>query len=306
MGKMAFDLSGKTAVVTGGGGVLCSGFSKTLAEAGAKVAVCDLRLEAAEKVAAEIRESGGEAMAVEMNVLDKASVEAACAKILEKYGAVDILLNGAGGNNPKGTTTRDNLTPEEVEALDADGTIEGVKTFFDLDPEGISFVFNLNFLGTLIPTQVFARGMAKTGGTIINVSSMNAFRPLTRIPAYSGAKAAVSNFTQWLAVHFAPVGIRVNAIAPGFFLTDQNRTLLTNPDGSLTPPRRQDNHAHADEPFRSTRRPRRHTPLACRLQLLRIRRRRSNPGRRRLCGIQRSIKSVHGVRERGRAFLKES
>lgn len=235
MGKMAFDLSGKTAVVTGGGGVLCSGFSKTLAEAGAKVAVCDLRLEAAEKVAAEIRESGGEAMAVEMNVLDKASVEAACAKILEKYGAVDILLNGAGGNNPKGTTTRDNLTPEEVEALDADGTIEGVKTFFDLDPEGISFVFNLNFLGTLIPTQVFARGMAKTGGTIINVSSMNAFRPLTRIPAYSGAKAAVSNFTQWLAVHFAPVGIRVNAIAPGFFLTDQNRTLLTNPDGFLTP-----------------------------------------------------------------------
>lgn len=234
MGKMAFDLSGKTAVVTGGGGVLCSGFSKTLAEAGAKVAVCDLRLEAAEKVAAEIRESGGEAMAVEMNVLDKASVEAACAKILEKYGAVDILLNGAGGNNPKGTTTRDNLTPEEVEALDEDGAIEGVKTFFDLDPAGISFVFNLNFLGTLIPTQVFARGMAKTGGTIINVSSMNAFRPLTRIPAYSGAKAAVSNFTQWLAVHFAPVGIRVNAIAPGFFLTDQNRTLLTNPDGSLT------------------------------------------------------------------------
>ena len=234
MGKMAFDLSGKTAVVTGGGGVLCSGFSKTLAEAGAKAAVCDLRLEAAEKVAAEIRENGGEAMAVEMNVLDKASVEAACAKILEKYGAVDILLNGAGGNNPKGTTTRDNLTPEEVEALDADGTIEGVKTFFDLDPAGISFVFNLNFLGTLIPTQVFARGMAKTGGTIINVSSMNAFRPLTRIPAYSGAKAAVSNFTQWLAVHFAPVGIRVNAIAPGFFLTDQNRTLLTNPDGSLT------------------------------------------------------------------------
>lgn len=234
MGKMAFDLSGKTAVVTGGGGVLCSGFSKTLAEAGAKVAVCDLRLEAAEKVAAEIRESGGEAMAVEMNVLDKASVEAACAKILEKYGAVDILLNGAGGNNPKGTTTRDNLTPEEVEALDEDGTIEGAKTFFDLDPAGISFVFNLNFLGTLIPTQVFARGMAKTGGTIINVSSMNAFRPLTRIPAYSGAKAAVSNFTQWLAVHFAPVGIRVNAIAPGFFLTDQNRTLLTNPDGSLT------------------------------------------------------------------------
>ena len=174
-------------------------------------------------------------MAVEMNVLDKASVESACAKILEKYGAVDILLNGAGGNNPKGSTTKDNLTPEDMEALEKNGTIEGVKTFFDLDPEGISFVFNLNFLGTLIPTQIFARDMAKRGGNIINVSSMNSFRPLTRIPAYSGAKAAVSNFTQWLAVHFAPVGIRVNAIAPGFFLTNQNRNLLLNADGSLSP-----------------------------------------------------------------------
>jgi len=174
---------------------------------------------------------------VEMNVLDKASVEAARDRIYAAFGrdSADLLLNGAGGNNPKGSTSRDTLTPEEVAALDADGAIEGVKTFFDLDPEGISFVFNLNFLGTLIPTQVFARDMSRAGGTIINVSSMNAFRPLTRIPAYSGAKAAVSNFTQWLAVHFAPVGIRVNAIAPGFFLTNQNRTLLTNPDGSLTP-----------------------------------------------------------------------
>lgn len=231
---MNFDLAGKTAVVTGGGGVLCSGFSKTLAAAGAKVVVCDLRLEAAEKVAADIRENGGDAIAVEMNVLDKSSVEAAKAVIDEKYGYVHILVNGAGGNNPKGSTSRDNLTPEEVAELDEKGVIEGIKTFFDLDPEGISFVFNLNFLGTLIPTQVFARDMAREGGTIINVSSMNAFRPLTRIPAYSGAKAAVSNFTQWLAVHFAPVGIRVNAIAPGFFLTEQNRTLLTNPDGSLT------------------------------------------------------------------------
>lgn len=232
---MTYDLSGKTAVVTGGGGVLCSGFSKTLAAAGARVAVCDLRLDAAEKVASDIRENGGEAVAVEMNVLDKASVEAAAAQISEKFGYVHILVNGAGGNNPKGSTSRDYLTPAEVEQLDNEGTIEGIKTFFDLDPEGISFVFNLNFLGTLIPTQVFAREMAHEGGTIINVSSMNAFRPLTRIPAYSGAKAAVSNFTQWLAVHFAPVGIRVNAIAPGFFLTEQNRTLLTNPDGSLTP-----------------------------------------------------------------------
>lgn len=235
MSTLTFDLSGKNAVVTGGGGVLCSGFSKTLAKAGASVAVCDLRLEAAEKVAEEIRQNGGNAIAVEMNVLDKKSVEAARDVIYYKLGQVDILLNGAGGNNPKGQTSKDTLTPEDIAELDENGTIDGIKTFFDLDPDGISFVFNLNFLGTLIPTQVFARGMAKTGGTIINVSSMNSFRPLTRIPAYSGAKAAVSNFTQWLAVHFAPVGIRVNAIAPGFFLTEQNRTLLTNPDGSLTP-----------------------------------------------------------------------
>jgi len=235
--NLTFDLTGKTAVVTGGGGVLCSGFSKTLAKAGARVAVCDLRPEAAQAVADEINAGGGCAVAVAMNVLDKASVEEARDKIYAAFGvtAIDLLLNGAGGNNPKGSTSRDVLTPEEVASLDKDGTLEGVKTFFDLDPEGISFVFNLNFLGTLIPTQVFARDMSRAGGTIINVSSMNAFRPLTRIPAYSGAKAAVSNFTQWLAVHFAPVGIRVNAIAPGFFLTNQNRTLLTNPDGTLTP-----------------------------------------------------------------------
>lgn len=235
MAKLNFDLSGKVAVVTGGGGVLCSGFSKTLAQAGAKVAVCDLRLEAAQKVADEICANGGTAIGVEMNVLKKESVEAARDIIYDKLGKVDILLNGAGGNNPKGQTSNEYFTPEDAKALAENGTIEGVQTFFDLDPDGISFVFNLNFLGTLIPTQVFAKDMAQTGGNIINVSSMNAFRPLTKIPAYSGAKAAVSNFTQWLAVHFAPVGIRVNAIAPGFFLTDQNRTLLTNPDGSLTP-----------------------------------------------------------------------
>ncbi len=235
--NLTFDLSGKLAVVTGGGGVLCSGFSKTLAAAGASVAVCDLRPDAAEAVAADIRAAGGQAYAFEMNVLDKASVDAAKAKIYETFsrGAADLLLNGAGGNNPKGSTSRDTLTPEEVAELDENGTIEGIKTFFDLDPDGISFVFNLNFLGTLIPTQSFARDMCREGGTIINVSSMNAFRPLTRIPAYSGAKAAVSNFTQWLAVHFAPVGIRCNAIAPGFFLTNQNRNLLLNADGSLTP-----------------------------------------------------------------------
>ena len=210
------DLSGKVALVTGGGGVLCSEFARALAANGAKVAVCDLRAEAAEKVVEEIKKDGGCAIAVTANVLDKASLEAAREVILEKLGTVDILLNGAGGNNPKGTTSKDTLDPEDL-----DGAVEGVKTFFDLDPAGIEFVFNLNFLGTLLPTQVFAKDMAKKGdAVIINVSSMNAFRPLTRIPAYSGAKAAVSNFTQWLAVHFAKVGIRVNAMAPGFFLTN--------------------------------------------------------------------------------------
>ena len=226
------DLNGKIAVVTGGGGVLCSEFARALAASGAKVAVCDLRLEAAQAVVDKITAEGGAALAVAANVLDKASLEAAREKIhAELGGNVSILINGAGGNNPKGTTTHEYLTREDLE-----NAAEGVTTFFDLDPEGIGFVFNLNFLGTLLPTQVFAREMAdEKDPVIINISSMNSFRPLTKIPAYSGAKAAISNFTMWLAVHFAPVGIRVNAIAPGFFLTDQNRTLLTNPDGSLTP-----------------------------------------------------------------------
>ncbi len=228
------DLSKEVAVVTGGGGVLCSGFAEALAECGAKVAVCDLRIEGAQAVADKINAAGGTAIAVAMNVLDKQSIIDAQTAIHEKLGKVTILLNGAGGNNPKGTTDREYCTPEDIAELEKNGTIEGVKTFFDLDPDGISFVFNLNFLGTLLPTQVFAREMAKDGGTIINVSSMNAFCPLTKIPAYSGAKAAVSNFTQWLAVHFAPVGIRVNAIAPGFFCTNQNRALLFNEDGSLS------------------------------------------------------------------------
>ena len=224
------DLSGKTALVTGGGGVLCSEFAKALAACGAKVAVCDLREEAAQKVVDDITAAGGTAMAVAANVLDKASLEAARETIMAKFGTVDILLNGAGGNNPKGTTSKEYLEPEDLE-----GTAEDVKTFFDLDPDGIGFVFNLNFLGTLLPTQVFAKDMAKKGNTVIlNVSSMNAFSPLTKIPAYSGAKAALSNFTQWLAVHFSKVGIRVNAIAPGFFLTNQNHALLINPDGTYT------------------------------------------------------------------------
>ena len=226
------DLKGKTAVVTGGGGVLCSEFAKALAACGANVAVCDLRLESAEKVAADIKADGGIAIAVEANVLNKDSLIAAKAIIDAEFGGCDILLNGAGGNNPKGTTTKEYLFPEDL----TDEVTADITTFFDLDPAGIEFVFNLNFLGTLLPTQVFAKDMVKRDAPVIlNVSSMNSFRPLTKIPAYSGAKAAVSNFTMWLAVHFSKVGIRVNAIAPGFFVTDQNRALLMNPDGSLTP-----------------------------------------------------------------------
>ena len=224
------DLKDKVAVVTGGGGILCSMMARALASCGAKVAILDLREENAKKVAEEIKAEGGTAVGIAANVLELASLQAAEARVRETLGVCDILINGAGGNNPKGTTSKDYL-----EKADLAGKVEGVNTFFDLDPAGVGFVFNLNFLGTLLPTQVFARAMAEANkGCIINISSMNAFTPLTRIPAYSGAKAAISNFTQWLAVHFSKVGIRVNAIAPGFFLTDQNRALLTNPDGSLT------------------------------------------------------------------------
>ena len=224
------DLKGKNAVVTGAGGVICSGFAKALAQCGAKVAVLDLKLEAAQKVADEIKADGGDAMAVSANVLDKDSLKAARDEIFNTFGTCDILINGAGGNNPKGTTTKEYLFPEDLQSSD------GSVTFFDLDPKGIEFVFNLNFLGTLLPTQVFAADMAKkSGSVIVNVSSMNSFKPLTKIPAYSGAKAAVSNFTQWLAVHFCKVGIRVNAIAPGFLVTNQNKAMLINPDGTYTP-----------------------------------------------------------------------
>ncbi len=224
------DLAGKVALVTGGGGVLCGCMAKALAESGCAVAVADLRKEAADAVASEIVAAGGKAIGVACNVLERDSLEAARTEVESALGQVDILLNGAGGNHPLGTTSKEYLLPEDLKE-----SVEGMKTFFDLDPKGIEFVFNLNFLGTLLPTQVFARSMAERGGgTIINISSMNAFTPLTKIPAYSGAKAAVSNFTQWLAVHMSKVGIRVNAIAPGFFLTDQNRALLTNEDGSLT------------------------------------------------------------------------
>lgn len=212
-----FDVRGKVAVVTGGAGVLCAAMCRELAAAGAKVAVLDLRPEPAEALAAEL---GNGAIGVACNVLDKASMEAAAQKVAEIYGRVDILINGAGGNKPQATTN-----PQQP--------------FFDLPSDALRWVFELNLMGTILPSQVFGKIMAEQGsGVILNISSMNAFRPLTRIPAYSAAKAGVSNFTQWLAVHIAQEyspEIRVNAIAPGFFVGDQNRALLLNEDGSLTP-----------------------------------------------------------------------
>ncbi len=223
------DLKGKTAVVTGGGGVLCGMFAKALGQCGANVAVLDLNLERAQAVADEITTAGGTAKGYATNVLKLEELQKVHAAVEADFGVCDILINGAGGNHPKGTTTKDYLMPEDIKGN------EEIMTFFDLDPQGVEFVFNLNFLGTLLPTQVFAKPMAERGcGNIINISSMNAFCPLTRIPAYSGAKAAVSNFTQWLAVHFSKVGIRVNAIAPGFFITNQNRGMLIQEDGSYS------------------------------------------------------------------------
>ena len=219
------DLSGKTAVVTGAGGVLCSGFAAALAACGARVALLDLNLAAAQKFADEINAAGGTARAYQANVLKREEMDTVAAQVQADFGPCDILVNGAGGNNPRATTDKEYFEPGDIDAE--------TKSFFDLDAEGVEFVFNLNFLGTLIPTQSFAKQMGE-GGAIINVSSMNAFTPLTKIPAYSGAKAAVSNFTQWLAVHFSRVGIRVNAIAPGFFATAQNQALLFNEDGSPT------------------------------------------------------------------------
>ncbi|MDD6014588.1 MAG: SDR family oxidoreductase [Clostridiales bacterium] len=222
------DLTNKVAVVTGAGGVLCGMFAKALAASGARVAVLDLNLEAAEKVAGEINAENGKAIAYKCNVLDKDSMEECRQAVLKDLGKCDILINGAGGNNPRATTDKEYF---ELGDIDAE-----TKSFFDLEQKGVEFLFNLNFLGTLIPTQTFAKDMVgREGCNILNISSMNAYTPLTKIPAYSGAKAAISNFTQWLAVHFSKVGIRVNAIAPGFFSTKQNAALLWNPDGTPTP-----------------------------------------------------------------------
>lgn len=217
----------KVVVITGAGGILCSMMAKEYARLGAKVAVLDLNKDAAQKVADEIVADGGVAKAYAVNCLEKDSMAAAKELINKELGLTDILINGAGGNNPKGTTTNDYFDIKDMKNPD-------VKSFFDLDGGGVDFVFKLNFLATFLTTQVFAADMIGRGGNIVNVSSMNAFRPLTRIPAYSGAKAAVSNFTEWLAVHFAKEGIRVNAIAPGFFVTKQNYGLLFDNDGKPT------------------------------------------------------------------------
>jgi NAD(P)-dependent dehydrogenase (short-subunit alcohol dehydrogenase family) len=226
------DLSGKVAVVTGGTGVLCSAMARALGECGASVAVLGRRKEVADALASEIRKDGGKAIGVSADVLDRAKLDAANSLIEKELGPVDILLNGAGGNHPKGTTSMEVLNPEELGKAAA----AGVTSFYDLDPEGLQYVFNLNFLGTLLPCQVFTRGMVgRRKGSIVNVSSVSADRPLTKVAAYGAAKAAISNFTQWLAVHFARTGVRVNALVPGFFLTEQNRNLLTRPDGTLSP-----------------------------------------------------------------------
>ena len=218
------EFKDKVVVVTGAGGVLCGYMAKEFAKAGAKVALLDLNQEAAQKFVDEIEVNGGVAKAYKVNALDKDNLEEVRQSVLADFGPTDILINGAGGNNPKATTDNE---------FHQTNLPEDTKTFFDLEQSGIEFVFNLNYLGTLLPTQVFAQDMVgRKGANIVNISSMNAFTPLTKIPAYSGAKAAISNFTQWLAVHFSKVGIRCNAIAPGFLVTNQNRGLLFNKDGS--------------------------------------------------------------------------
>ena len=220
------DYSGKVVVVTGAGGLICGAMARAFAQLGAKVAALDLNEEAVKKLANELKAEGFICEGYKANVLEPESLEEVHQAVLAELGPCDILINGAGGNNPRATT--DNEYQHEAK--------EGGKSFFDLDPSGVDFVFKLNFQGTLLPTQVFAKDMVSNNkGVILNISSMNAYTPLTKIPAYSAAKSAVSNFTEWLAVHFAGVGIRVNAIAPGFFVGNQNRGLLYTDKGELTP-----------------------------------------------------------------------
>ena len=221
------DLKNKVVVVTGAGGIICSHLATAIALNGAKVALLDLNVAAAQKAADEIVKLGGIARGYEANVLNKESLQKCHDAVVADFGPCDILVNGAGGNNPRATT--------DNEYAELDDAKKDIKSFFELDQSGVEFVFNLNFIGTLLPSQVFAKDMiGRKGCSILNISSMNAYTPLTKIPAYSGAKAAVSNFTQWLATHFSHVGIRVNAIAPGFFSTTQNAKLLFNEDGTPT------------------------------------------------------------------------
>lgn len=216
------DLKDKVCAITGAGGVICGEFARALAACGAKVALLDINFDAAKKIADEI---GDNAIAVRCDCLNKDSIIAAKENVEEAFGKVNFLINGAGGNNPRATCDNETMSPE---------TDTEIKNFFKLEESGIKFVFDLNITTAFLVTQVFAEDMVKTGGNIINISSMNAYRPLTKIPAYSAAKAGISNFTQWLAVHFAPCNIRVNAIAPGFFVTNQNRALLFDEQGQPT------------------------------------------------------------------------
>lgn len=221
------NLVGKVAVITGGGGVLCGSMAHELAKHGMKIAILNYPKEQGDKTAESINQSGGEAISVFCDVTNRELVEAAKDEVVSAFGQVDLLINGAGGNHPEGSTTHEFYHENDVEE-------DSVRSFFDLTKEGFNHVFNLNLMGTLLPSQIFTKELLKTSGSIINMSSMSAPSPMTKVPAYSAAKAGISNFTQWMAVHFAETGIRVNAIAPGFFLTEQNRKLLTNEDGTYT------------------------------------------------------------------------
>lgn len=223
--KFDIDLTGKVVTITGAGGIICGGIAEELSKSGAKLALLDLNLDAGKIVADKITKNGGIAKAYKCNVLEKDSLIKVHDEVVKDFGKTDILINGAGGNNPRATTDNEFCSYEDMD----------MKDFFALDESGVRFVFDLNFLGTFLPTQVFAKDMiGRKGCSILNISSMNAFTPLTKIPAYSAAKAGISNFTMWLATHFAKVGIRVNAIAPGFFVTNQNRALLFDKDGNPT------------------------------------------------------------------------
>ncbi|MCG8309127.1 MAG: SDR family oxidoreductase [Cytophagales bacterium] len=229
MTKISFgDLNNKICAITGGGGVIGKALALGLGSAGVKTALLDLNKEMADKVATEVKaETGSESIGVETNVLDKASLETAKAEVNTKLGKINMLINGAGGNSPKATSTAEVMTDDLKNDLG--------KTFFGLDMSGFEFVFNLNFMGTILPTMILSKDMLDAGGVVLNVSSMSAYRPLTKVPAYSAAKASINSITEWLSVHLAPVGIRVNAIAPGFFITNQNRFLLTDEKtGDLT------------------------------------------------------------------------